>query len=71
MENENTKKAAAQEKADEKESGFACCADCCEGMPISEEMKKKMMSGFKDMSGPSGMAKMFQGCCGSRKSEKA
>ena len=34
MENENTKKTAAQEGAGEKESGFNCCADCCEGMPI-------------------------------------
>ena len=66
MENENTKKTAAQEEKGKKESDFNCCEDCCEGMPIDDKMKKSMMGMFKDMKEPTVMFKKFSGCCGPR-----
>jgi hypothetical protein len=71
MENEQTNKTAEQEKSGEKDTGFKWCQDCCEGMSMSEEMKKEMMSCCKKMDEPSGMAAMFKGFFTPRKSEKA
>ena len=71
MEKENTKNTTAQEESSEKGAGMEWCRDCCEGMPISEGMKKKMMGMCKDMPEPAGMSALFKGCCASRKSDKA
>jgi len=71
MEKGNTKKTAGQEETREKGPGMEWCQDCCEGMPVSGAMKKKMMGICRDMPEPAGIARVFKGCCAPWKVDKA